>query len=90
MYDLNITIKDGGKCIDSREVAEFIGKNHKNLLRDIRGYISIIGRANGLNLAPIKFFVESSYIDSRGREKPCYLLSKLGCELCVILARTIL
>ena len=82
MYDLTIIRQGGGVYIDSREVAEVIGKNHKDLLRDIRGYIKIIGNSNERNLAPINFFVESSYTDSRGRAKPCYLLSKLGCELC--------
>jgi len=82
MKDLTIIKQNGGAYIDSREAAELIGKNHKDLLRDIRGYISVIESVNGRNLAPIDFFVESAYTDSRGREKPCYLLSKMGCELC--------
>ena len=82
MYDLTIIKQNGCNYIDSREVAEIIGKQHKDLLRDIRGYIKIIENFNERNFAPINFFVESTYVDSRGRSKPCYLLSKLGCELC--------
>ena len=82
MNELTIIKQNGGAYIDSREVAEYIGKRHDNLLRDIDGYLQILNKANALNFEGIKFFVKSSYTDSRGREKPCYLLSKIGCELC--------
>ena len=42
MYDLTIINKNDGNYIDSREVAKAIEKNHSHLLRDIRGYISIM------------------------------------------------
>ncbi len=38
MQDLTLIRQDGGCYIDSREVAELIGKRHDNLLRDIMGY----------------------------------------------------
>ena len=82
MYDLTIIKQDGGVYVDSREVAEAIDKNHKDLLRDIRGYIKIIHKFNERNLAPVDFFLESSYVDSKGQVRPCYLISKMGCELC--------
>ena len=82
MYDLNIIKQNGVAYIDSREVAECIGKDHRNLLRDIRGYCKIIEKSNTLKFERINFFVESSYVDNRGREKPCFLLTKNGCELC--------
>jgi len=82
MTDLTIIKQNGGAYIDSREVAELIGKRHDNLLRDIAGYLEIIKNSNVLKVEGINYFAESTYTDSRGREKPCYLLSKLGCELC--------
>jgi Rha family phage regulatory protein len=82
MSELTIIKLGGGAYIDSREVAEFIGKDHRNLLRDIRGYSEIMDRSNALKSERINFFIESSYTDNRGREKPCYLLTKHGCELC--------
>jgi Rha family phage regulatory protein len=82
MHDLTIIKKNGGVYIDSREVAELIGKNHKDLLRDIRGYIKIMEKSFERNFAPNDFFLSSSYFDSIGRSLPCYLMSKLGCELC--------
>lgn len=82
MYDLTLIKQDGSVYIDSREVAAAIGKNHKDLLRDIRGYISIMEKTIERNFAPNEFFIESSYVDSIGRTLPCYLLSKSGCEVC--------
>ena len=81
MNELTIIKRDGGAYIDSREVAEAIGKRHDNLLRDIAGYVKIIGKFTDLNFEGCDFFVESSYFDIKGRERLCYLLSKKGCEL---------
>ena len=63
--------------LDSREVAEMVGKEHKNIIRDIRGYL---GEFSQLNLEPSDFFIESTYKNERGKEYPCYLVSKKGCE----------
>ena len=82
MNELTIIKQNGGAYIDSRDVAVFIEKDHKNLLRDIRGYCEILSKSNELRFELINFFVESSYVDSRGRRKLCYLLTKQGCELC--------
>ena len=84
MNDLTIIKRDGAAYIDSRDVAEAIGKNHKDLLRDIRGYAKIIEKISERNFAPVDFFLESSYTDSKGETRPCFLISKRGCELCTI------
>jgi Rha family phage regulatory protein len=82
MNELTIIRQNGGAYIDSREVAEYIGKDHNHLLRDIRGYIAIIERNfNASKVGRIDFFLDSTYVDNRGREKPCYLLTKMACEL---------
>jgi len=81
MYDLTIITLNGGAYIDSREVAEIIGKAHKHLLRDIRGYIGIMQNRGLPNFGPSDFFLESCYLNEQNKEQPCYLLSKLGCEL---------
>lgn len=70
--------------IDSREVAEMMGKDHKALLKDINGggnTIGLIPTLIGANFEPNKYFIKSSYIDSRNREQKCYLVTKMGCEL---------
>ncbi|WP_252214697.1 Rha family transcriptional regulator [Clostridium sp. VAP41] len=63
--------------IDSREVAKMIGKEHKILMRDIRNYIEYMGT----DLDSHNFFMKSTYLDTYKREKPCYLLTKKGCDL---------
>ena len=82
MNELTIKKVNGGAYIDSRQVAEAIGKSHKILLRDIRGYINVMEKFNGYRFVPVDFFLESSYVDSKGEARPCYLISKMGCELC--------
>ena len=67
---------------DSREVAKMIGKDHKNLLRDISGYIDVLSQSSKLSaegpmgqnpkLDSDKFFVESSYKAGTGKTYPCY------------------
>lgn len=67
--------------VGSREVAKLTGRNHKDLLRDIRGYIEVMEKSIERNFAPNEFFIESSYKDSIGRTLPCYLLTKKGCDM---------
>ncbi len=81
MRDLTLIRQGGGCYIDSREVAELIGKRHHNLLRDITGYIGHMRKATEIKIDCSSFFLASSYFDGTGRELPCYLLSKMGCEL---------
>jgi Rha family phage regulatory protein len=75
---LNVIERDGQLLVDSREVAEMVGKEHKNLLRDIKSYVSIL---TGSTLSPLNFFVESSYKDSKGEVRACFLLTRKGCDM---------
>lgn len=75
------TISVEGKMVpvtDSREVASKIGKEHKNLLRDIKGYIDIL---DGSDLSSPQFFISDVYLNSQNKEQPCYQLTKQGCEM---------
>ena len=65
------------KYIDSREVAEMVEKEHNKLLRDIRVYIT---QLNASKVGHTDFFTESQYTDKSNRQKPCYLVTKKGCE----------
>lgn len=65
------------KYIDSREVAEMVGKDHKELLRDIRRYAEQLGESK---IALTDFFTESEYTDKFNRKKPCFNVTKKGCE----------
>ena len=54
--------------IDSREVAEMVGKEHSKLMRDIRGYIENL---NESKIGLVDFFNESTYVDKKGETRPC-------------------
>lgn len=41
--------------------------------------IGLVG--NGLKIEPVDFFVPSSYIDGKGEARPCYLITKKGCDM---------
>lgn len=59
--------------ITSMEVAEMVGKNHKELLRDIRKYCEQLGESK---IALSDFFTESTYTSEQNRIFPCYLVTK--------------
>lgn len=65
------------QTLDSREVAEMTNKEHKNLLRDINRYVN---QFNELNIEPVDFFQENTYKDAKGEVRPCYRITKKGCE----------
>ena len=65
------------RTISSMEVAEMVGKDHDKLLRDIRNYIEQLSLAK---IGESDFFTESTYKNERGREYPCFLVTKKGCE----------
>lgn len=65
------------KTLTSIEVSEMISKQHSELLKDIRRYSE--------QLAEVKiplgdFFQESAYKDANNQARPCYLVTKKGCE----------
>lgn len=78
MTELKIVSMDGQLVTDSRDVAEMIGKEHKNLLRDIKGYAEIL---DGSNLSSANFFITNTYTNSQNKEMPCYLLTRKGCDM---------
>ena len=65
------------KSITSIEVAEMVRKDHRNILRDVRGYTEELGE---LKIELGDFFQQSTYRDANNQERPCYLVTKKGCE----------
>lgn len=66
-----------GTVITSMEVAQMVGKKHCDLLRDIRKYCEQLGESK---IALGDFFTESTYLDANNQSRPCYLVTKKGCE----------
>lgn len=74
--------------ITTLEVAEMMEVEHWELLRKLdgrtkkdgshsKGYIEIL---NDNHLAVVDYFIKSSYLDAKGEERPCYGVTKLGCD----------
>lgn len=66
------------QTIESREVAEMVAKRHDKLLRDIRSYIEHLAEAK---VGEGDFFIASTYKDANNQKRPCFLLTKEGCEM---------
>lgn len=78
MNNLTVFEQNGQLLTDSREVAMMVGKDHAKLLRDIREYCKHL---NESNFGLVDFFIESTYTDSKGEVRPCYLCTKKGCDM---------
>lgn len=77
---MNLIEQNGVFYVDSRQVAEITNKRHDHLVRDIDGYIKVLGK--NPNLGASNFFVESTYKQAgNGKEVRCYLLTKKGCDM---------
>lgn len=63
--------------ITSLEVSDMVGKQHNELLKDIRRYIK---QLNEGKIPHVEFFKESSYVDEKGQARPCFDVSRKGCE----------
>ncbi|EGT5565024.1 TPA: Rha family transcriptional regulator [Clostridioides difficile] len=79
MNNLTIIKQNNKYLVESREVAELIEKDHNQLLRSIRGYISVLEQSAKLHTDD--FFIESTYKNENNQKYPCYLLTKKGCDM---------
>ena len=59
--------------LTSLEVAQIVGKEHKNILADIRDEISKLGEERGRLI-----FQPTTYIDNFNRSQPMFLLNYKG------------
>ncbi|MGE6893807.1 phage antirepressor KilAC domain-containing protein [Priestia flexa] len=59
--------------VTSRDIAEWTGKRHDNVMRDIRQEVEELGEEIGALI-----FEESSYINSQNKKQPCYKFGKKG------------
>lgn len=63
--------------ITSMEAAEWCGKKHNELLKDIRRYIGQLGEGK---IPHTDFFQETTCITEQNKTLPCFLVTKKGCE----------
>ena len=69
----NIEDNAGEQRMTSLEIAQLTGKQHKNLMRDIRNMEPAWEKTAGLK------FELGSYEDANGQMRPCYSLTKTEC-----------
>ncbi|WP_413480738.1 Rha family transcriptional regulator [Carnobacterium maltaromaticum] len=65
------------RTLTSMEVAEMVGKEHKDVLRDIRNIITQLGESKVAQ----SYFIHSFYRNSQNKDLPCFDVTKKGCEL---------
>lgn len=64
--------------LTSLEVAEMVERRHDQVIRDIR---KITEQLNDHKNVDVDYFTEDTYKDGKGEIRPCYRLTKKGCEL---------
>lgn len=77
-YNMEVVKHDEQLVIDSRDIAEMVGRSHGNVVRDIR---TIVDHLGGQLKNDSSYFIETSYVNSQNKLMPCYNLTKKGCEL---------
>lgn len=69
--------------ITTLEIADMMEMEHGKLLRKLegdknrKGYIEILNEAQ---MGVVDYFIKSSYADAKGEMRPCYEVTKLGCD----------
>lgn len=103
MNDLEIFVFKQKPVVDSRDVAEAVGRPHRQLLRSIQTMIGHMKHAKTERKSVLSekpeiserksalatnskfnvsdFFIPSAYTDEQGKERPCYLCTRLGCDM---------
>ena len=71
--------------ITTIEIAEMLGMKHYKVLEKLEGTKDgktkgIIDILNAHDFVVDDYFIKSSYIDAKGETRPCYLVTKLGCD----------
>lgn len=77
MDEIILKEENGEILANSREVAKHFEKEARNVVRDIRNLTA-------QNCAVEKMFIETTYINERGREYPMYLMNRDGFSLLVM------
>lgn len=70
-----ITVVDGKAVVTSKQVADHFGKQHRNVLVDIKNLLSDSGEFGELN------YLLTTYISSQNKELPCYEMTRDGFTL---------
>jgi len=76
--EFGLTVNEEGKVVTtSLKVAEYYGKEHKDVLRKIRGFIELIPELGEGN------FTHSSYINEQNKSQPMFAMDRAGFAMLV-------
>ncbi|MGY0692661.1 ORF6C domain-containing protein [Virgibacillus sp. FSP13] len=78
MNQLKVVSLNGQLVTDSRDVAKMVNREHNGLMKSIRSYIQHLAEGE---IAHSNFFIESSYKDNNNQPRPCFLLTRKGCDM---------
>ena len=78
MKKLEILEADGVRYVESRDIAECIGRKHSDVLKIIR---VACWQMAGCGIRTDGFFQEALYEDANGQRRPCFLVTKAGCTI---------
>lgn len=88
MENLTVFEHKGVQVVDSRQVAKAIERPHCDLMRTIHVYCKYLAESGESaelrgesNFALSSFFIESTYKTEQGKDAPCYLVTKKGCDM---------
>ncbi|WP_394919000.1 Rha family transcriptional regulator [uncultured Robinsoniella sp.] len=81
-------MKELEQMITTVDIAEMMDMQHKDVLKKLNGRTNrngvhtkgIIEILNERQMSPVDYFIKSSYMDAKGEERPCYKLTRKGCE----------
>lgn len=65
-------------CMRSRDVAEMVDCDRKDLLKRIRTYSRYLREGE---IVQSDFFIESTYLNAQNHEMPNFLITKKGCDM---------
>ena len=82
---MNEILNQHKNTITTLEIAEMLGTKHYKVLEKLEGTKDgktkgIIDILNAHDFVVVEYFIKSSYVDAKGEERPCYLVTKLGCD----------
>jgi len=66
------------QTINSREVAKMVSREHNEVLKDTRKIMEHLAAGK---IPFSDYFIETTYLDTNKRERPCFDFTKKGCEL---------
>lgn len=78
MNGLKVQDFHGKQVVDSRDVAGMVERPHNDVMKSIRLYVKYLGEGG---ISHTGFFIESTYQDKQGKQNPCYLVTRKGCDM---------